>query len=98
VKRCHNCGAVWDHDRKPGFNELCPHCDAHLRCCLNCRLYDPHAASQCRSSTTEKVREKDRPSFCEEFEFAQRSGDEREERKKKADAARQKFDGLFKNP
>lgn len=96
--RCYHCGAVWDKARKPGFNERCPSCDAFLRCCLNCRLYDPHASSQCRSSTTELVREKDRPCFCEEFDFAPRSGTELDERARRARSAREKFDRLFGNP
>ena len=98
MRRCHNCGAEWDRRRTPGFKERCERCDAYLRCCLNCRLYDPHASEQCRSSTTEPVRDKDRPSFCEEFEFAERSGDEPDERPKRSDAAREKFDRLFGDP
>jgi hypothetical protein len=98
ANRCYNCGAAWEAPRKPGFNERCPQCDAFLRCCLNCRLHDPGAAGQCRSSTTERVREKERPSFCEEFEFAQRSGGEQAEHKARSDSARARFDQLFKDP
>ena len=98
MERCYNCGTAWDRSRKPGFNERCPKCDAYLRCCLNCRLYDPHAASQCRSPTTEIVRDKDRPSFCEEFAFTSRTGTELDERKSKAQAARDKFGQLFRDP
>ena len=51
MKTCFRCGTPWPKDHKPGFNERCPKCDAFLRVCLNCRLYDPGAAGQCRSCT-----------------------------------------------
>ncbi len=92
---CHNCGAEWDRCRKPGFSERCPACDAYLRCCLNCRLHDPHAAGQCRSSTTERVRDKARPSFCEEFVFVERTGKERSEERGRSETAWGKFGRLF---
>lgn len=95
--RCYHCAAAWDPPRKPGFNERCPQCDAFLRCCLNCRLYDPHAAGQCHSPTTERVRDKHRPSFCEEFVFVERTGTELGEGQQRATSARAKFGQLFKN-
>ena len=66
---CHKCGAEWDGEGKPPFHEECPQCQAFLHCCLNCRLHDPSAHNQCRSSTTEPVVYKDRDNYCEEFDF-----------------------------
>jgi hypothetical protein len=78
MKKCHACGAAWDGSpgTQPGRNETCSRCGTDVHCCLNCRLYDPAAANECLSRTTEAVRDKARRNFCDEFEFtAKGSGD-----------------------
>jgi hypothetical protein len=71
AKGCHTCGTAWEGapGTQPGRNETCARCGADLHCCLNCRLYDPSAHNQCRSRTTEPVKEKDKRNFCDEFEM-----------------------------
>ena len=56
----------------PGRTELCAHCRAELRCCLNCGAFDPLAAAQCRDRRAEPVMDKDRGNYCEFFQFALR--------------------------
>jgi len=72
MKQCHACGAQWEGrpGSQPGRDETCGKCGADLHCCLNCSLYDPSAFHQCRSRTTEAVRDKDKRNFCDEFEFS----------------------------
>lgn len=72
MKKCNACGEVWEGapGSRPGRNEICGKCGADLHCCLNCRLYDPSAANQCLSRTTEPVRDKNGRNFCDEFEFS----------------------------
>ncbi|HET9870946.1 MAG TPA: hypothetical protein VFR02_10690 [bacterium] len=90
MKLCHACKTPWDGapGTQPGRNETCSRCGADLHVCLNCRLYDPACANECRSSTTERVRDKDKRNFCDEFELAARApggSDPLEDRKKKWD-------------
>ena len=76
MKKCHACQQPWDGSpgSQPGRNETCSRCGADLHCCLNCRLYDPSASNQCQSRTTEKVGNKDKRNFCDEFEFSGKDG------------------------
>ncbi|MFC1805951.1 hypothetical protein ACFL09_03125 [Planctomycetota bacterium] len=97
--RCHHCGAEWTGEPRPGFNAACEACDAHVYVCLNCRHHDPHTSRGCRITTTEPVRHKDRPNFCDDFEFADRpAGGSPDDAKSKSESAREKFDRLFKKP
>jgi hypothetical protein len=72
MKNCHACQEPWEGSpgSQPGRNETCGKCGADLHCCLNCRLYDPSASNQCQSRTTERVGDKAKRNFCDEFEFA----------------------------
>ena len=76
-----------------GRRDACPHCDADLRCCLNCSFYDPLASNECREPNTERVLEKNRSNFCDHFEMRTnlRIGEEN----KTADA-KNKLEELFK--
>jgi hypothetical protein len=71
VKKC-RCGQAWDGPpgTQPGRGETCGKCGADLHACLQCGLYEPSASNQCRSRTTEPVKDKDRRNFCDEFEMA----------------------------
>ncbi len=94
MKACHACGALWDGPpgTQPGRGETCGKCGADLYCCLNCKLYDSSAAHECRSRTTDRVRDKDKRNFCDEFEF---SGGKSNPGKNSGDMD-QKWNDLFK--
>lgn len=72
MKSCHACQEPWDGSpgSQPGHNETCAKCGMDVHCCLNCSLHEPSANNQCRSRTTEPVRDKDKRNFCDEFEFS----------------------------
>jgi predicted nucleic acid-binding Zn-ribbon protein len=70
IRRCYKCGKIWDEEKaRPGFRDTCDNCGAYLHCCLNCALYDPTAHNQCRSSTTESIRDRETVNYCDEFTF-----------------------------
>ncbi len=91
---CHKCGAAWvSEQRFAGRTETCAKCGYDLRCCLNCKLYDPRAPNQCASPTTELVLDKEKSNFCDEFDFAEdrKSMDNEPAR----DKSKQAWDNLF---
>jgi len=97
--RCYHCGAEWQGEPRPGYNATCQKCDAHVYVCLNCRYHDPNTSRGCTIVTTEPVRHKDRPNFCDDFRFADRPADwSPDDGRKKGESARDKFDRLFKKP
>jgi len=87
MKQCYNCGWEWKQPQTPAFREMCPRCDSFLHSCKNCALFELTAPQQCRSSTVELVREKDRGNFCDEFRFRETESN-RPPRAKKASLMR----------
>jgi hypothetical protein len=64
-----------------------------LRCCRNCRFYDPGAPQQCREPQAEPVRDKEAGNYCDFFEpLSQHAGGERD----RAVEAKRKLEDLFR--
>ena len=77
---------------------LCPGCGRELKCCLNCRFYDPSAHWQCRETIPEEVRDKEKANFCEYFQLRPDSQDGPGvpgRAQEKAREARDRLDKLF---
>lgn len=51
-----------------GRRDECSQCSADLHCCKNCRFYDASSYNECRESSADVVREKERANFCDYFE------------------------------
>lgn len=67
---CFNCQHPWESSlRQPAVKETCPRCDAYLHCCRNCRFHRKGYPNECYIPDTEKVADKRRANFCDEFEF-----------------------------
>jgi hypothetical protein len=50
-----------------GFRANCD-CGADLHVCKNCEFYDPKVYNECRETSADVVREKERANFCEYFQ------------------------------
>ncbi|MFQ5466425.1 MAG: hypothetical protein ACE5EI_10890 [Thermodesulfobacteriota bacterium] len=74
MKTCFNCGRTLDFAGKPGRGDECPGCGAALKCCVNCRFYDPYSYNECSEPQADRVLEKDRANYCEYFEFRESGG------------------------
>ena len=92
MKSCHFCGTALALGASVARTDSCPKCFSDLKCCKNCRFFDPSRNNQCREPQAEWTPEKEKANFCEFFEIrdsgvAAQGG--------KADA-RTAFDALFK--
>ncbi len=47
--------------------DTCPHCGRDLRCCIQCRFYDPHAYNECREVMAERILDNERANTCEYY-------------------------------
>jgi hypothetical protein len=65
---CHNCGREIKVIAKVARADACPHCDADMHCCKNCRYFDPGKNNQCSEPQAEYVSNKLKANFCEFFE------------------------------
>lgn len=96
--RCHRCGAPITIGAPIPRDAECDSCRADVRCCMNCRHYDPAFNNACLETEAEPVESKDRRNFCEYFLPSAEAfkgdaaGQAREE------AARRKLDALFGGP
>ncbi|HEY2387944.1 MAG TPA: hypothetical protein VGK30_13350 [Candidatus Binatia bacterium] len=67
---CHACGHPIAARERPGRRDRCERCGAELRCCRQCRFYDPRAYNACAEPQAERVLDKERANFCEHFAVA----------------------------
>lgn len=66
---CRSCGTAVPFDEPIPRDAECPSCRQDVRCCLNCRHYDPRLNNSCRETEADPVPEKHRRNFCEFFSF-----------------------------
>lgn len=88
---CFECSKELSFVDHVGFRDECDHCGADVHCCKNCRFHDPKSYNECRETSADPVREKDRANYCEYYSGA--GGAENENNK---DALRLAAEALFK--
>ena len=89
---CWGCGYEIVLIDKVVRQDTCPSCDRDLRCCKNCRFWDPGAHNQCRENLSEYVPDREKANFCASFEIRGGKLDAPED----VDLARSKLENLFK--
>jgi len=88
---CIFCRKPVEMDDKVFHKDVCPHCDADLHACVQCRFYEIGRNNDCREVRAERVVVKDRANHCDYFEFGAESYME-----KASDEAKRKLESLFK--
>jgi len=66
---CAFCQGEIDLKTKIGRSDTCPGCGHDLRCCKQCKFYDPHAYNACREVSADRIVDKDRANFCDYYLF-----------------------------
>ena len=94
MRACYQCGREVPIEGRVPRKAACEGCDHDLRCCRNCRFYDPALSHQCSEPQAEWIHDKERANFCELFEFGDRPGAPGGG-VSVGDAARQKWNRLF---
>jgi hypothetical protein len=89
---CAFCGEAIVVKEKIRRSDTCPHCNRDLRCCKQCKFYDPHAYNECREVMAERIVDKERANFCDYF-VPKGSA---QENVNKAQEARTALEALFK--
>lgn len=74
--RCFACDAevALASGERVGFRDACEGCGADLHVCRNCALHDPSAYNECRESSAERVRDRDRANRCDYFQPGDAAG------------------------
>src|SRR5437870_12827758 len=92
--QCQLCGAPVTIAEPLPRDAECGSCKHDLRCCRNCRHYDPAYNNSCRETMADPVEDKTRRNFCDYFystraAFTAGTGDTR------TNEARAKLESLF---
>ena len=94
---CHSCRNEVVFEVKVGIKvgrrDSCPHCNADLHVCKNCRLYDPSLHNQCREPEASFIRDREAANFCAHFDFKDRDA---APEASDLSAAKLKLEALFK--
>ncbi len=93
---CRACGTPLSIDAPVPRDAECPGCGHDVRCCTNCRHYDPRMHNACRETEADPVEDRERRNFCEYFELSREpwaapAGG-------RAADARRRLEGLFGGP
>ena len=64
---CAFCHKGVSGEGKISRKDTCPHCGRDLRCCKQCKFYDPSAYNDCREVAAERITDKGRANFCDYF-------------------------------
>jgi hypothetical protein len=63
--RCFSCQTELKFQDSVSRREECPKCRADVRVCKNCQFYDPKVYNECRETSAEVIREKERSNLCD---------------------------------
>ncbi len=64
---CFSCQKNNTYSDKIGFRDECLFCHADLHACKNCDFYDAKVYNECRETSADVVREKERANYCDFF-------------------------------
>ncbi len=67
MMNCFFCHSELNIDGNVNRKDTCPHCGRDLRCCKQCKFYDPNAYNECREVSAERIVDKERANFCDYF-------------------------------
>jgi len=93
--QCQSCGALVTLAEPIPRESQCESCGRDLRCCRNCRHYDPRYNNSCTEPMADPVVEKDRRNFCEYFYFNREPFRGAAAASGRAAEARKQLDALF---
>jgi hypothetical protein len=90
---CYNCHTELAYEAGSNVlrTEQCPKCEVELRCCANCKFYDPQSYNECREPTAERLTEKKKANYCEFFALMADPEKEKEDQNKILNAAKSLF-------
>jgi hypothetical protein len=89
---CFKCQKVNTSLSKIGRRDECLECKSDLHTCRNCEFYDVKSYNECRETSAEMVKEKERANYCDFFSPGQKGAKAVDEKARLKAAA----DALFK--
>ncbi len=91
---CAFCRGVLEVTGPVDRRDTCPHCKRDLRCCKQCKAYDPNAYNGCREVSAHRIVDKERANLCDHFLIRGSKG--QGGKVNKAKEAREALEALFR--
>lgn len=66
--KCFSCSHEMSFVDSISRRDECEKCGADARTCKNCAFYDPKVYNECRETSAEVIREKERSNLCDYFQ------------------------------
>jgi hypothetical protein len=67
MMNCAFCRGTLEIDGAVEKRDTCPQCNRDLRCCRQCKFYDPAAFNACREVQAHRIIDKERANQCDYF-------------------------------
>ncbi len=71
---CYKCGKNTGLKEFIGRRDECQYCGADAHVCKNCEFYDPRVYNECREPSAERVVDKEKANFCDQFTINKKGG------------------------
>jgi hypothetical protein len=91
---CAFCRGVLEIEGPIDRRDTCPNCKRDLRCCKQCKSYDPGAYNECREVSAQRIVDKERANLCDHFMLRGSKGPSGQANRAKQ--ARAALEALFK--
>lgn len=65
--KCFSCSKEISFSDQVARRAECEHCGVDVHVCKNCRFYDVNSYNECRETSAEVEKEKERANFCDYF-------------------------------
>jgi hypothetical protein len=94
---CFNCSQELEVIEPISRKEECFKCHTDIRCCRNCRFYDPKVYNECKETQADRILEKDRSNLCDFFKPNENQLRVQQDKEKALSEAESLFKGLKKS-
>ncbi len=64
---CHHCKKINEGLIQIGRRDECSFCKSDLHVCKNCQMFDLKSYNECKETSADRVKEKEKANFCDFF-------------------------------
>lgn len=89
--KCFGCASELEFVDRVGFRAECENCGEDVHVCKNCQFYDPSSYNECKETSADVVKDKERANYCDFFQAGSGLGGEKQKRDDLLSAAENLF-------
>ncbi len=76
--QCFKCQTeiIFEKGHVTSRQDTCPKCYQDIKCCKMCVFYDVNSYNECRETSADRIKEKDKSNFCDFFKISDRKSED----------------------